>query len=54
MNSKYEDIPSIIQVIGNIYQTPTLLDNEKYTFIEEDFTNEFHKILFGSIYNLYK
>lgn len=54
MSSKYEDIPSIIQVIGNIYQTPTLLDNEKYTFIEEDFTNEFHKILFGSIYNLYK
>ena len=30
MNSKYEDIPSIIQVIGNIYQTPTLLDNEHY------------------------
>ena len=54
MNSKYEDIPSIIQVIGNIYQTPTLLDNEKYTFIEEDFTNEFHKILFGSIYNLHQ
>ena len=26
---------------------------EKYNFIEQDFKEEFHKILFGSIYNLY-
>ncbi|MGN0992837.1 MAG: DnaB-like helicase C-terminal domain-containing protein [Bacilli bacterium] len=54
MNSKYIDIPSIIQVIGTIYQNPNLLDNDNYNFIEEDFTEEFHKILFGSIYNLHK
>ena len=53
MKSKYTDISSTIQVIGNIYLNPTLLDNENYKFFEEDFTEEFHKILFGSIYNLH-
>ena len=53
--SKYVDIPSIVQVIGNIFNNPKLLDmEEKYFFIEDDFTEEFHKIIFGSIYNLYK
>lgn len=52
--SKYVDIPSIVQVIGGIYKNPELIDNEKYHFYEEDFTEEFHRILFGSIYNLYK
>lgn len=52
--SKYVDIPSIIQVIGAIYKNPFLLDEEdKYFFTEEDFTEEFHKIVFGSIYNLH-
>lgn len=51
---KYVDIPAIVQVIGGIYNNPTLLDEtDKYTFNEEDFPEEFHKILFGSIYNLY-
>ena len=51
---KYVDISSIIQVIGGIYVNPSLLDMEdKYFFYEEDFTEEFHKILFGSIYNLH-
>ena len=54
MGSKYVDLPSIVQVIGSIYNSPTLLDEEdKYYFCEEDFTEEFHKILFGSIYNLH-
>ena len=52
-NSKYIDTTSIIQVIGCIYQNPSLLDNENYFFHEDDFTEEFHKILFGSIYNLH-
>ena len=52
-NSKYVDVPSIVQVIGNIYNNPTLLDNEKYIFIEDDFPNDFHKIVFGTIYNLH-
>lgn len=51
--SKYVDIPAIVQVIGNIYLNPGLLDNEKYKFYEEDFPNEFHKVIFGSIYNLH-
>ena len=50
---RYVDIPSIIQVIGNIYNNVFLLDNEDYKFYEEDFTEEFHKIIFGSIYNLH-
>ena len=53
MSSKYVDVAAIVHVIGNIYQTPALLDNDNYTFIEEDFTEEFHKVLFGSIYNLH-
>lgn len=53
--TKYVDVPSIVQVIGGIYTKPSLLDMEdKYTFYEEDFPEEFHKILFGSIYNLHQ
>ena len=51
--AEYIDTTSIIQVIGCIYQNPNLLDDEKYFFNEDDFTQEFHKILFGSIYNLH-
>ncbi len=54
MASKYVDTPAIVQVIGSVYQNPSLLDNEKYSFTEEDFTEEFHKVIFGSIYNLHK
>lgn len=54
MNSKkYVDTASIIQVIGNIYNAVSLLDNEDYKFNEDDFPEEFHKVLFGSIYNLH-
>lgn len=53
--SKYNDTTSIIQVIGCIMRNPSLLNHEgKYFFNEEDFTNEFHKTIFGSMYNLYK
>jgi replicative DNA helicase len=52
--SKYIDTSAVIQVIGAIYNNPSLLDmEEKYKFCEEDFELEFHKILFGSIYNLH-
>ena len=51
---KYVDIPAIVQVIGGIYNQPSLIENESYFFTEEDFTEEFHKIIFGSIYNLFK
>ena len=50
---KYIDISAIIQVIGNIYNNVNLLDYENYHFNEDDFSEQFHKILFGSIYNLH-
>lgn len=54
MAGRYVDIPSIVQVIGGIYNNPSLLENEGYFFTEEDFTEDFHRILFGSIYNLHE
>ena len=55
MPSKYVDILSIMQVIGCVYNTPELLEyNDKYNLIEEDFPDDFHKIVFGSIYKLYE
>ena len=50
---RYVDIGAIVQVIGGIYLNPNLLDNENYHFTEEDFTESFHRIIFGSIYNLH-
>ena len=32
MISRYIDTPATIQVIGNIYNNPNILDNEKYKF----------------------
>lgn len=52
--SKYNDTTSVVQVIGCILKQPSLLDNEgRYFFNEEDFTNDFHRIVFGAINNLY-
>lgn len=53
MKSSYIDTKAIIQVIGSIYQNPGLLDESQYKFNEEDFPQEFHRIIFGSIYNLH-
>lgn len=53
MTLKYVDIPSIMQVIGGVYINNSFLDNEKYFFTEEDFTEEFHRILFEAIINLH-
>ena len=54
-NSKYVDIPSIVQVIGSVFKTPQLLDyTDKYIITEDDFPDDFHKIVFGSIYKLHE
>lgn len=53
MNNKYVDSLSILHVIGNVYKTPSILDDEKYKFLEEYFPNDFHRIVFGAIYNLH-
>ena len=50
---RYVDVGAIVQVIGSVYLNPSLLDNENYHFTEEDFVEPFHKIIFGSIYNLH-
>jgi replicative DNA helicase len=54
--SKYVDTTAIIQVIGNIYNNPKLLDTteQEYSISEEDFPEDFHKILIGVIYKLYQ
>lgn len=55
MASKYIDTAAIIQVIGNVYNHPDLLDMEdKYMITENDFDNQFHKIMFGSIMKIYE
>ena len=55
MSSKYIDTSACMQIIGDIFMNPSLLDLEdKYKFNEEDFPTEFHRILFGSIYNLHQ
>lgn len=55
MSSKYVDITSVMQVIGCIYNTPQLLDfTDKYTIIDEDFSDQFHKVVFGAIFKLHE
>ena len=55
MSSKFVDSTAIIQVIGCVYNNPTLLDfTDKYTITDEDFQEEFHKITFGVIYKLHE
>ena len=53
--SRYVDIPSIVQMIGCIIKNPSLLDEDgRYFFSEKDFTTDFHKVVFGSIFNLHE
>lgn len=55
MASKYTDTTAIMQVIGCVYNTPQLLDfTDKYTIVDEDFPDEFHKIAFGAIYKIHE
>ena len=55
MASKYYDTTAVINVIGCVYNNPSLLDiTEKYTFSDQDFANEFHKIIFGAIYKIHE
>ena len=55
MKSKYVDTAAIIQVIGNVFNSPNILDyTDKYSITENDFVEDFHKIIFGSIYKLYE
>lgn len=55
MPSKYNDPAAVVQVIGCVYNNPSLLDIEdKYTITEDDFQDKFHQIVFGSIFKLHE
>ena len=55
MGSKYVDVTAIMQVIGNVYNNPQLLDfTDKYVITDEDFADEFHRIAFGAIYKMHE
>ena len=55
MSSKYVDTVAIMQVVGNIFNNPQILDfTDKYTIVDEDFPDEFHRIAFGAIYKLHE
>ena len=55
MTSKYYDTTAVVQVIGSVYNNPSLLSfTDKYSINDEDFSNSFHKLVFGSIYKLYE
>lgn len=52
--SKYYDTTAAIQVIGCVLNNPRLLDEDSvYSYSEKDFANDFHKVIFGGLYNLY-
>lgn len=52
--AKYVDSESCVQIIGCAMRDPSLMDNDGiYFYNEDDFTSEFHKTIFGAIYNLY-
>ena len=55
MKSKYIEVSNLVQVIGNVYKNPRLFENDdKYVFIEQDFCDEFHQMIFGCIYSLWQ
>jgi len=53
INSLY-DSASALQILGCTMKHPNLIINSdgKYTFTEDDFVPEIHKIAFGALYNL--
>ena len=55
MASKYVDITAIMQVVGNVFNNPQILDfTDKYTITEDDFPDEFHRVAFGAIYKIHE
>ncbi len=53
--SSYVDTVAVMQIIGCVFNNPELLDiTDKYIITENDFVEEFHKVVFGSIYNIFQ
>jgi len=52
--NRYVDSESCVQLIGCVLRDQSLLDSDGvYFYTEDDFVSEFHKVVFGAIYNLY-
>lgn len=55
MASKYNDPTAVMQVVGCVFNNPKLLDiTDKYSIVDEDFSDSFHKVVFGAIYKLHE
>ena len=55
MASKFVDTTAIMQVIGGVFKNPSVLDfTDKYTIVDEDFPDPFHKTVFGAIYKMHE
>ena len=55
MPSKYVDVTALMQVIGNVFNNPQLLDiTDRYTITDEDFDDDFHRVAFGAIYKIHE
>ena len=55
MGSKYIDTTSVLQVIGNVFNSPQLLEqDDKYVITDQDFCEEFHRIIYGAIFKLHE
>lgn len=55
MGSKYVDTTAVMQVIGCVFNNPRLLEiTDKYSIVDEDFADTFHKTVFGAIYKIHE
>ena len=55
MGSKYVDATAIVQVIGCVWNDPTILDKpETYVIIEDDFPEQFHRVVFGALLKIHE
>ena len=55
MGSKYVDTISVMQVIGSVFNNPEILEaTDRYSIVDEDFSDIFHKTVFGAIYKIYE
>ena len=55
MGSKYVDTTAVRQVIGYVYNNPKILEyTDKYSIVDEDFSDTFHKTVFGAIYKIHE
>lgn len=53
--NRYVDTPATVGLIGCIIKNPVLLEQDgTYFFNDNDFVDDFYKILFGAVYNLYQ